>query len=103
MTEKDSETELHVQLAEWSAELGEALELGDIRFDIDAVLALAGDAARALVRPAAPVTTFIVGIAVGRAVESGRLSLDEALAAAAGVASKLAESRGSHDGGALTP
>jgi hypothetical protein len=103
MTEQDSETELHAQLAQWGAELGEALELGVIPFDIDAVLALAGDAARAVVRPAAPVTTFIVGIAVGRAVESGRLSLDQALAAAAGVASKLALSRGSHDGGAVNP
>ena len=48
-----------------------ALELGDLPFDIDAVLNLAGDAARAVVRPAAPLTTFLVGYAAGLAAGAG--------------------------------
>ena len=48
-----------------------ALELGGLPFDIDAVLNLAGDAARAVMRPAAPLTTFLVGYAAGLAVGGG--------------------------------
>ncbi|MEO7348811.1 MAG: DUF6457 domain-containing protein [Terrimesophilobacter sp.] len=48
-----------------------ALELGDLPFDIDTVLNLAGDAARAVLRPAAPLTTFLVGYAAGLAAGAG--------------------------------
>jgi hypothetical protein len=46
-----------------------AAELGvtDLDLDIDQVLDLAGAAARAVVRPAAPLTTFVAGLAAGLA------------------------------------
>lgn len=48
-----------------------ALELDGLSFEIDSVLNLAGDAARAVMRPAAPLTTFLVGYAAGRAAGAG--------------------------------
>lgn len=57
-------------LAAWVSEVGRELDL-DLMVDVDAVLDLAGDAARAVVRPAAPLTTFLVGVAVGRGVSFG--------------------------------
>lgn len=51
---------------EWAPLL--AAELGlETEIDIDAVLAIAGDAAHAVERKAAPVSTFLVGLAAGRA------------------------------------
>lgn len=52
-------------LASWVADVGRELGL-DLEVEIDVVLDLAGDAAHAVVRPAAPLTTFLVGVAVGR-------------------------------------
>ena len=52
-------------LTAWVGDVGRELEL-DLAVDIDVVLDLAGDAAHAVVRPAAPLTTFLVGVAVGR-------------------------------------
>ena len=53
-------------LARWWRQL--AAELGiDPQADPEALLDLAGTAAHAIVRPAAPLTTFLVGYAAGRA------------------------------------
>lgn len=52
-------------LASWVADVGRELGL-DLEVKVDVVLDLAGDAAHAVVRPAAPLTTFLVGVAVGR-------------------------------------
>ncbi|WP_235576938.1 DUF6457 domain-containing protein [Rathayibacter sp. Leaf296] len=52
-------------LAAWWDELCTALELGDVPIGRDALLALAGDAAHGVVRPAAPLTTFLAGYAAG--------------------------------------
>ncbi|MCW2841471.1 MAG: molybdopterin-guanine dinucleotide biosynthesis protein MobA [Aeromicrobium sp.] len=53
-------------LATWAA--GLAADLGiEQALDVDTVLKLAADAAHAVMRPAAPVTTFLVGVAIGRA------------------------------------
>lgn len=57
--------------------------------DVDAILGLAGDAAHAIVRPAAPLTTFIVGFAAGRGSIGG--SIDAA--AATEIARELARQR----------
>ena len=66
-------------LGVWATELASALKLdGVMTVDVDAILALAGDAAHAIVRPAAPLTTFIVGFAAGRGSLDG--SLDAATA-----------------------
>lgn len=54
-------------LDDWVATVSAELGLDDLDVDVDAVLDLAGAAARAVVRPAAPLTTFLAGIAAGRA------------------------------------
>ncbi|MEO6827751.1 MAG: DUF6457 domain-containing protein [Microbacteriaceae bacterium] len=51
----------------WSRRLAEELDIGGLDVDIHAILGLAGRAAHAVARPAAPVTTFLVGYAAGRA------------------------------------
>jgi Domain of unknown function (DUF6457) len=51
-----------MSLPEWSNKLSGALGL-DIDVDINTVLELARDAAHQVERPAAPVTTFLVGYA----------------------------------------
>lgn len=51
-------------LEEVSAELGLDLEID--ADDRDLLLDLARDAAHSVTRPAAPLTTFLIGVAVGR-------------------------------------
>jgi hypothetical protein len=73
-------------LTAWCAELVARLGLDGVEVDVDAVLGLAGQVAHAVVRPAAPLTAFVVGYAAGRAVESGAASDSEAFASAAATA-----------------
>lgn len=73
-------------LTEWCGRLLKAYELEDSAVDIDAVLSLAGKAAHGVVRPAAPLTTFIAGYAAGLAVGSGQASEDVAMRSAIGLA-----------------
>ena len=54
-------------LETWWATLTQALGLEDVPADRDAILGLAGRAAHTVVRPAAPLTTFLAGYAAGRA------------------------------------
>lgn len=63
--------DLHAVLAEWAELVSAELDLGEVGVDIDAVLGLAGTAAHAVRRPAAPLTTYLVGVAVGRALATG--------------------------------
>ncbi len=77
-------------LEDWTAKVLEALELSGFKPDIDAVLNLAGDAARSVVRPAAPLTTFLVGFAAGRNASEGAdadTAVREAIAAATALCS----------------
>jgi len=53
-----------VTLHDWIDELCDALEI-DAEVDEALILDLARDAAHAVARPAAPVTTFLVGYAAG--------------------------------------
>lgn len=79
--------ESHVSLQAWVAKLTEALGT-DVEIDEETmhiVLDLARDAAHEIARPAAPLTTFLVGIAVGRGASVG---------AAAARATELALSAG---------
>lgn len=62
------------QLEQWVSELLAAFELTDTQIDIDQVLSLAGVAAHTIVRPAAPLTTYLAGYAAGMAVGSGKAS-----------------------------
>ncbi|KRE78349.1 DUF6457 domain-containing protein [Arthrobacter sp. Soil763] len=78
-------------LEEWCRALLQALELEDIEIDINEVLGLAGVAAHSVVRPAAPLTTFIAGFAAGLAAGSGQADDGVAMQAAMGVARKLAK------------
>ena len=56
-----------MSLDDWVAQLAVALELEPGSVDIPLLLDLARDAAHAIARPAAPLTTFMVGLAAGRA------------------------------------
>ena len=57
-------------LAAWADQVRAALGI-DATVDVKAVLGLAGVAAHAVIRPAAPLTTYLVGFAAGRAAASG--------------------------------
>jgi hypothetical protein len=86
------------QLQPFVAELLAALEIEDTPVDLDSVLNLAGVAAHSVVRPAAPVTTFIVGYAAGLAVASGQASAETAMRAASRVADEVARRHGGAGG-----
>ncbi|MDT4918471.1 MAG: hypothetical protein QOH89_3171 [Pseudonocardiales bacterium] len=73
------------RLAAWVAELAAALDVDPAAVDRDLILDVARDAAHGVARPAAPLTTFLVGYAAGlRSAEPG------AVADAAAVAQRLA-------------
>ncbi len=80
MTERDTP-----DLSGWIAALAPELGLDPALIDVPTVLALAGEVARAVARPAAPVTAFAVALAAGRA--GGDL---DAVRAAAAKAAALA-------------
>lgn len=71
------------ELDAWVAELLAGLEIPDAPIDVDAILGMAGVAAHTIVRPAAPVTTYVAGFAAG-------------LAAGAGMAGEAASMQGAH-------
>lgn len=56
-----------ISLEQWAAALAAELGLEPDSVDVEQVLDLAADAAHGVVRPAAPLTTFLVGLAAGRA------------------------------------
>lgn len=77
-------------LEDWCQALLQAFELEDVEVDVNEVLALAGVAAHSVVRPAAPLTTFIAGFAAGLATGSGQAPDAVSMQAALGVARALA-------------
>ena len=81
-------------LHDWIDELCDALEI-DAEIDEALILDLARDAAHSVERPAAPMTTFMVGYAAG--LRGGDVEIVEALA---GRAQALAEKWG---GDVVTP
>jgi len=58
-------------LEAWCLRLTDALELQGLTVDVQSVLGLAGRAAHAVARPAAPLTTFVVGYAAALASAGG--------------------------------
>jgi hypothetical protein len=63
-----------MELDEWLRTVAGELEVDDVELDDDAVhtlLDLARDAAHQIDRPAAPLTCFLVGLAVGRGASLG--------------------------------
>ena len=75
-------------LAGWVCDVARELDL-HLEVDVEAVLDLAGDAAHGVVRPAAPLTTFLVGVAVGRGA-----TLDDAVQAVGRVLARRASQHG---------
>lgn len=74
----------------WMQELCEALGLPpELANHRNLILDVARDAAHGVARPAAPLTTFLVGYAAGMTNNA-----DEAVAAAAAIASERATERG---------
>lgn len=76
-------------LDEWVRTLLQAFEIPDAEIDNNAVLKLAGEAAHAVVRPAAPLTTFIAGYAAGLAAGSGQAPDALAIRSALDLASRV--------------
>jgi molybdopterin-guanine dinucleotide biosynthesis protein A len=77
-------------LRQWCAKVAEATGVPELEVDLKTVLGLAGRAAHAVMRPAAPLTTFIVGYAAGIAAGSGKATPAEAFTAAADAGFQLA-------------
>jgi hypothetical protein len=91
VTDRDDE-ETVIALRAWSARLTAALGIEGVAVDIEAVLALAGTAAHEIMRPAAPLTTYLVGFAAG--VASASKESGDGIAAfdtAAAIATSLAK------------
>jgi uncharacterized membrane protein len=65
-------------LEDWVARLAEDLGFDPVDVSVDEVLGLAKDAAHTVARPAAPLTTFLVGYAAGLK-GGGRETLEETL------------------------
>ncbi|MDQ0029512.1 DUF6457 domain-containing protein [Arthrobacter bambusae] len=78
-------------LEEWCRSLLQAYELENVEIDVNEILSLAGVAAHSVVRPAAPLTTFIAGFAAGLAAGSGRATESASMDAALGLARTLAK------------
>ncbi|MEU3016652.1 MULTISPECIES: DUF6457 domain-containing protein [unclassified Nocardiopsis] len=82
-------------LVEWSELVRAELDLDETdplqKADVDRVLDLARDAAHSVARPAAPLTTYLLGVAVGRGADPE---------VAAAVLSRLALARAEEAGGA---
>jgi hypothetical protein len=56
-------------LGAWVGELAVALDLDPADVAVADILDLARDAAHGVARPAAPVTAFVVGLAIGRGAD----------------------------------
>lgn len=76
------------ELEAWCGRLLTALELEGTAVDIGAVLKLAATAAHSVIRPAAPLTTFVAGFAAGLAAGSGQADDAAAMGAAMRVAAR---------------
>lgn len=90
--EKTHEDLTREEITQWVAELTHHLEIEELQLDVDAVLAIAGQAAHTVVRPAAPVTTFVIGYVAGLAEASGQADFEKAFRAA----TQLTKNRLSH-------
>ncbi|HEV7951653.1 MAG TPA: DUF6457 domain-containing protein [Glaciihabitans sp.] len=74
------------RLLAWTRTLATQLGVEPSDIDINGILGLAGRAAHGIVRPAAPLTTYIVGYAAGYAAALGDMSPAEAYTRAADTA-----------------
>jgi len=79
-----------ISLDDWVAAMAAELGIEELDLDVDQVLDLAADAAHAVVRPAAPLTTFIAGFAAGCAGGKAE-DIREAIDAASALCVRAAE------------
>ncbi len=79
MTERD-EQQTRQFLTAWVNELATELDATEAPVDIDEILAIAGTAAHAVLRPAAPLTTYLLGYVAGRAAGDAQAAFDAAAA-----------------------
>lgn len=80
------------QLEAWVEALATELEIDTAVVDVDRLLDVAREAAHSVSRPAAPLTTFLMGYAVGRA-SVGEMGPDEGAAVEAFDESRYAATR----------
>jgi len=66
-----SDEEFDRVLADWADRVRSELGIADAPLDIQQVLGVAGVAAHAIMRPAAPITTYLAGYAAGLAAAGG--------------------------------
>jgi len=81
-----------VTLDEWVRELSDALGVDAAATDVPLLLDVARNAAHGIARPAAPLTTFLVGLAAGR--QGGGA---DAVASAAAIAQRLVQAQPASD------
>jgi hypothetical protein len=81
-----------VTLDEWVRELSDALGVDALATDVPLLLDVAREAAHGIARPAAPLTTFLVGLAAGR-----RGGGADAVASAAAIAQRLVRAQPASD------
>ena len=91
MTERD-EAETRRVLAGWADELAGELGVAEAPVNIDEILAIAGIAAHTVLRPAAPLTTYLLGYVAGRAGNDSTTALADAVE----TVHRLAAERGSN-------
>jgi len=66
-----SDDEFDAVLQDWATRVKTELGIPEAPLDIERVLGVAGVAAHAVVRPAAPLTTYLAGYAAGLAAAGG--------------------------------
>ncbi len=79
-----------ISLDDWAATVAVELGIAGLELDTEAVLDLAAVAAHSVVRPAAPLTTFLAGLAAGLAGGT-EADLREAIEAATALCERIAE------------
>ena len=79
-------------LDEWVRDLSDALGVDAGATDVPLLLDVARDAAHGIARPAAPLTTFLVGLAAGQ-----RGGGADAVASAAAIAQRLVQAQSASD------
>lgn len=84
-------------LDEWLAAAAAELGLDGETVDIATVLNVARDVAHDVARPAAPLSTFLLGIAVGRAASDPEAALKEQAAALTALAARWESSIATND------
>jgi hypothetical protein len=95
MTTHDDTDEI---LEEWANTLVAELAIRDLPVDVRSVLSLAGVAAHSVVRPAAPLTTFLAGYAAGIAAAGNAVTPAEATATAIATARRAIAARSDGSG-----